>query len=151
MGTMHNNKIGLAGELRVMSELLLRGHNPAKSYLEEGVDLVLQNGLRIEVKSGHRCHSDTWGKAHRVTNNYLFTLRGGKRKFPQNLENCDFVILWCIDDDCFLIIPKKQITGTCVGICKISDGGKGKYIQYKNKWDLLEVKDESTNRSDDCS
>ena len=48
MPTQH---LGLAGELRVMSELLLRGHNPAKSYLENGADIILDNGTRIEIKT----------------------------------------------------------------------------------------------------
>lgn len=138
MRGMLRNKIGLAGELRVMSELLLRGHNPAKSYLEEGADIILESGLRIEVKSAHRCHHRRRGKevAH-----YLFTLRGGARKQPQSLIGCDFIITWCIDDSCFFIIPKREITGTCIAICRTSEDSRGRYSQYKNKWDLLEAKD----------
>ena len=135
MGTMISNKIGLAGELRVMSELLLRGHNPAKSYLEEGADIVLENGLRIEVKSGHRCH---YRQLAQSTKNYLFTLRSGRAKKPLSLCDCDFVVLWCIDDGCFFVIPRIKITTDSIGICRTSDDGKSKWIQYKNKWDLLE-------------
>ena len=54
MGNMFANKIGLAGEFRVMSELLLRDFNPAKSYLENGADIILDNGLKLEVKSAHK-------------------------------------------------------------------------------------------------
>ena len=42
---MKSNMIGLAGEFRVMSELLLRGHNPAKPYLEDGADFTGERGL----------------------------------------------------------------------------------------------------------
>jgi len=136
MGSMIGNKLGLAGEFRVMSELLLRGHNLAKSYLEEGADIILENGLRIEVKSGHRCHYQ--GK-YRKKGNYNFTFKGGARKTPQNLDGCDFVILWCIDDECFFIIPVGEISASCIGICNISP--KFKYYSYKDNWDLLEVKE----------
>jgi len=147
MRSISRNKIGLAGELRVMSELLLRGHNPAKSYLEQGADIVLENGLRIEVKSGHRCHYyyKRWeGNNREERKYYLFTLQGGARQQPQNLIECDFVVLWCIDDDCFFIIPKANIIGRAVGIYDTSDksrSNRGKHSQYKNRWDLLEVKD----------
>lgn len=136
MGTMLKDKIGLAGEFRVMAELLLKGHNPAKSYLEQGADIVLENGLRIEVKSGHRCHSNISGKYHTTRNNYSFVL---KRAQARSLETCDFLILWCMDDDCFFIIPVGVITGTCIGIATISP--KFKYFSYKDKWELLEVKE----------
>ncbi len=136
MGTLLNNKIGLAGEFRVMSELLLRGHNPAKSYLNEGADIILENGLRVEVKSAHRLYQ--YWRGGRTKKNYLFKVRGGKRQRPLSFLKCDFVVFWCIDDDCFLIIPKLKITGTAVSLCNISNNSRSKYIQYKNKWDLLE-------------
>ena len=41
---MDNSRLGLIGELKVMCELLLLGYNPAKSYLDNGVDLILENG-----------------------------------------------------------------------------------------------------------
>ena len=142
MGTMSGNRIGLAGEFRVMSELLLRGHNPSKSYLEEGADMMLENGLRVEVKSAHRCHwSSRKGTVILERNNYLFALKGGGRRKQQKLNDCDFLILWCIDDDCFLIIPREKITVTAIGINNLSDKSRNKYIIYKNKWELLEVQD----------
>ena len=102
MDGAYNNKVGLAGEFRVMAELLLRGHNPAKSYLNHGADIVIENNLRIEVKSAHKCHINTL-RQNRLY--YTFTLKGGKH----NLNECDFLILWCIDDDFFLIGPKEVV------------------------------------------
>ena len=127
------NKLGLAGEFRVMSELLLRGHNPAKSFLEEGADIILENGLRIEIKCGHRCNAQ---KGIYEQNNYLFSFCGGHKKQYSTLGDSDFVILWLLDDDCFLIIPSDKITGNCVGINKLSP--KLKYISYKDNWALLD-------------
>ena len=145
MDNLYNrNRIGLAGEFRVMSELLLRGHNPAKSFLEEGADMVLENGLRVEVKSGHRCHCSSWGERHRIRDSYLFTFRGGAKKRKPTLQDLDIAILWLMDDDCFLIIPSKMITGNCIGIDKLSS--KSKYAIYKDNWGLLDIPKEAHNR-----
>lgn len=142
MGTMACNRIGLAGELRVMSELLLRGHNPAKSYLEEGADLVLENGLRVEVKTGH---FRPRGKG--TVGMYQFTLKGGGRRRPQNLSACDYLILWCLEDDCFFIVPTSILIESqrVIGITKLVGGkgkyGAGKYLTYQDRWEQLnEVK-----------
>ena len=144
MGSMICNKIGLAGEFRVMSELLLRGHNPAKSYLEEGADIVLENGKRVEVKSGHKCHSShratDRGKGYRERGIYSFTLKGGGRRQQQNLVHCDFIILWCIDDDCFFILPMATVNVGAISIANTS--GDNKWMAYKNRWDLLKRAEE---------
>ncbi len=131
MDGIYNNKVGLAGEFRVMAELLLRGHNPAKSYLNQGPDIVLENNLRIEVKSAHKCHINML-RRNRLY--YTFTLKGG----THNLNDCDFLVLWCIDDDDFLIVPREVVTAkTIIGIDKLTPVSK--YFKYKNAWDLLEV------------
>ena len=127
-GSMRNNATGLAGELRVMSELLLRGHNPAKSYLESGPDIVLENNLRIEVKSCHRGLQN---------HNYNIVLKGGGRKKQQDLSDCDYLICWCIDDNLFLIIPKDKIKTSCIGIGKLTK--KSKYFEYIGQWDALKL------------
>ena len=128
MESKNRLKIGLAGELRVMSELLLRGHNPAKSYLNDGVDIWLESGIKIEVKAAHRLR-------HSGGRSYLFALKGGGRKQVQNLSQCDFIILWCMDEDCFFIIPKGEVTATAISIGTITP--KCKYYPFLGKWDLL--------------
>ena len=139
MKKLSGNRTGLAGELRVMSELLLRDHNPSKSYLEEGADLVLENGLRVEVKSSHLRK-----RQGSILPNYHFTLKGGSRQKPQNLAECEFLILWCIEDNCFFVVPLQIIPQSqrAIGITNIN--GNGKYQEYKERWSLLdrEVKDE---------
>ena len=131
MGTMTGNQIGLAGEFRVMCELLMRGHNPAKSYLEQGPDIILENGLRIEIKSAHRVK--TGGARF-----YYFTLNGSGPRKRQDLSGCDFMIFWCIDDDCFFIVPMADV-GTSACFTDVSTGARHRYATYLNKWDLLEV------------
>ena len=53
-----SSRLGLIGELKVMAELLLLGYNPAKSYLDDGIDLILDNGLKIQVKSIEKAGKD---------------------------------------------------------------------------------------------
>lgn len=132
-GTRQNNATGVAGELRVMSELLVRGYKPAKSYWDDGADLILFDGTQIEVKSAHLFN---WPRNSQST--YTFSLKGGGRKLPQNLSGCHFVILWCIEDNWFLIIPTKELTTVHIGIAKLPPSSK--YYKYKDAWYLLERK-----------
>lgn len=130
---MKPGMVGLAGEFRVMSELLLRGHNPAKSYLEDGADLILENGLRIEVKSAHK---GRWGRGIA----YNFDLRRGNRKSDPLHDTFDYVICWCIDDDWFYIIPNKILTAwvnITVYTTKRNFKSKSKYAPYREAWTQL--------------
>lgn len=130
---MERLRLGLAGEFRVMSELLLRGHNPSKSYLQDGADLTLENSLRLEVKSSHR-YADKRGTY------YMCNLKGGHRKQRQQLDSFDFLILWCVDDDVFYIIPKAEViltpSGT-IAFTTTSENARHRYAQYRERWDLL--------------
>jgi len=132
-GSRRNNATGVAGELRVMSELLLRGFKPAKSYWDDGADLILSDGTQIEVKSTH-----LFEYPEKSLSMYTFNLKGGGRKLPQNLDGCDFIILWCIEDNWFLIIPTNELTTVHIGISKLPPTSK--YHKYKDAWHLLERK-----------
>lgn len=126
--------LGLAGELRVMSELLLRGHNPAKSYLELGSDLILENGTRVEVKSGSV-------KKHGF---YSFNL-SEQHATP---FNCDYIICWCVNHDLFYIIPQGSIPAKAFCLKPIYDpkrknGHKQNYLKYerfREDWEQLGTK-----------
>lgn len=133
--SVRGSYIGVAGEFRAMSELFLRGHNPAKSYLEDGADLILENGAKIEVKSSHR--GKKLRKSGGKTPQYIFTFQGGRQK-RQDLSKIDFVICWCIDDDLFYVIPAKVIKTTAVQIGDISVGAKHKYDSYRGDWSQLD-------------
>lgn len=41
MTKITHKALGEAGEHRVMSELLFRGHNPFKASLDKGIDIIL--------------------------------------------------------------------------------------------------------------
>src|SRR4030042_306843 len=94
-------RLGLAGEHRVISELLLRNLSPSKTIVDEGIDLILENGKTIQVKAAHR--SDAGGRG------YKFTLDRNKR--VGNKLITDYYIFWLIDDDKFLIVPREKMNG----------------------------------------
>lgn len=134
--SINSNFIGLAAEFRVMSELLLRGYNPAKSYLENGADLILRNGKKIEVKSSNKRHQSS----NRNGKEYLFSIFGGGRNKQQNLNEMDFMILWCIPDNVFYIVPSNIINNkkrTSLCFCDTSPSAKHRYTPFREKWDLL--------------
>ena len=129
--------IGAAGELRVMSELFLRGYNPAKTYVDNGADLILQSGINIEVKCSTRSGSVRKADGRKRSGVYVFHLGGNKRKMPSK-EEIDFVICWCIDDNIFYIIPYSEINCIAISISDISETAKTKFVKYRNNWNVLE-------------
>jgi len=126
--------IGMAGELRVMSELLLRGFNPAKSYLDNGVDLILENGCKIQIKTSHKNLSAEPKREH-ARYQYHFNLQNWKtKKFCAS--NVDIVILWAIDDNIFFVIPALDIAGISA-LSFVPSYKTQKMRKYINNWEIL--------------
>ena len=128
-GGPESGQLGLAGEFRVMSELLLRGHNPAKSYLEYGADIVLENGLRLEVKTGHQ-----YDRLYK--NNYHFFTATGHGQRVVGHRDYDFLVCWCFDADVFYIVPQGSIPARKRFTLSISP--KSRYFPFRGAWNLLE-------------
>ena len=126
----HAKQLGLSGELRVMSELVMRNHNPAKPYLDNGSDLILENGLRIQVKTASNINYHKQGYKR-----YCFSFRNGYRN--QNLDNFDYAILWCVDDNIFYIVPPDMINHQTILISNTDDEARNRFAPYKERWDLL--------------
>ena len=122
-------RIGLAGELRVMSELLLRGHNPAKSYLDYGVDMILENGVRIQVKTASKAYQS---KTH--NGGYYFCTQRMESKEAAKLDELvDFLICTVPRDDAFFIIPTKIWNRKSNLYIPITL--RGKWAKYKDNWE----------------
>jgi hypothetical protein len=105
---------GQAGVYQVASQLLLRGFRVCFPAADgHGVDLVLESGMRIQVKTSHLGTYDrtpygaywfNFGKTK------FATATGALRKEKRNYsEQCDFVILWGIEDSKFWIVPSKEL------------------------------------------
>jgi len=142
-------KIGKAAELRVASELLFHGFVPSLTLENSEIDIILTNGIRIQVKGSTLT---TWkGAAPR----YVFNFKGwkrdenGVRRFEKhNLKNIDFVILWAIEDNLFFIFPVGEIRkrySYSIGFTpRTRTKRRGKncdlFMKYENKWNLLNSK-----------
>lgn len=117
-----NLQVGQVGVLRVMAELLLRGHSPYVPTVDDhGVDLMLATGTRIQVKTSSLNHIDnSSGKRIR----YQFRLNaaqymaGGIKKFKTrpkcHSKECEFLILHGVDENRFWIVPAFMADGKSV-------------------------------------
>jgi hypothetical protein len=139
---MHKNGLmGYAGELRVASELLLKGHEVFFGSGNSEIDIILGDGRKIQVKTS----SNVKRNVRYNHTGYYFTFRHWTKKKAQSLENIDFVICWLLNTDVFYIVPVEKLKG--VSSISINprrnrrNGGKRSKVDwdgFKNKWDLLE-------------
>ena len=132
------SELGTAGEHRVVSELLLRGHRPLLAVVDDGVDITLASGVTIQVKTANRPVRQNGG----VNLYYVFTLhstlkRGGRRYKTRRAFVADFLILWCVKDDKFYIIPAEKVgsrTSISIAAKPLRAGG---FLMYENDWSQL--------------
>ena len=135
--------LGEAAEHRVAAEILLKGMNVFFPALDEGVDLITDKGVRIQVKASGQEYSNTRGYTYPA---YLFCTR--RKKYINSrdktvrpkldVSKIDFLICWCVQHDWFFVIPASEVTQTMVniGIGTVEDGSS-KYSEYLNNWELL--------------
>ena len=132
-----NLAIGRAGDLRVASELLLRGCDVYLTLVDSGSDLVLGNGKRIQVKTARR-HYFQQGRQY---SRYTFSFKSWQKKenhYKRHaLENVDFVILWAVEDNTFFIIPADKIRGKYSISFALGRQSESGYLAFKDKWDSL--------------
>lgn len=135
MAEINNQEVGVAGELRVMSELILKGYNPAKSYIDNGVDIFLQDGRTIQVKTSRKkklIRGDNTGEAEC----YKFTLKRGEQKRAFSSNKVDLLICFGVETEDFWIIPAKKVdkkSQITIPFSKVT-----KYSKYKNEWKVIE-------------
>ena len=103
--------LGQAGVLRVASELMLRGFPVLFPAVDEGVDLFVEGGTRIQVKTTKMVLSG--GKSSfRLTPGYRMTRDGKVYLSARNFsEYCDFVVLFNVKLDKFWIVPAGLLDG----------------------------------------
>lgn len=101
---------GQAGVYRVLCELILRGHRPYSPATDIGVDILLEQGIRIQVKTTMRA------SVHRrfSEGTFLFSLSAAARIRAGAVISkqarvfsaaCDFIVLWAIEAERFWIVP----------------------------------------------
>jgi hypothetical protein len=112
---------GQAAVYQVASQLLMRGVNVSFPAIDDGVDLIVESGVRIQVKStrlynGHKnyphgayCfHFTRWTRSAHVK-----YLRGEKvdRRLRFS-DRSDVVVLWGVDQNRFWIVPALELDDT---------------------------------------
>jgi hypothetical protein len=145
---------GQAGVYAVVAQLLLRGHIPFFPAVDHGYDIMLDNGIRIQVKSA-RLFSSTMGKRNRHPwGAYGFDTRSAKldadgkmRRIARDYSQvADFFVLWGIDENRFWIVPTSELKGAAIiaSRAKIYDGPQYAKVRERNarwedNWEALNV------------
>jgi len=119
--------VGKAGEYRIMSELLMHNFNSIIPAIDEGVDVFLENGISIQIKT---------------TNTYLISLtqtgvEHGRQISKKRTFFADFMIVWVIPSDTFFIIPIEKIDTNKQSLWFKNNKQFDKYI---DNWSLLNNK-----------
>jgi hypothetical protein len=99
--------IGQAGVFRVASLLILKGHVPAFPSVDTGVDITLDNGMRLQIKSRSL-------QAHPAYPNGAYPFSTKENNFGKLKRDwtkvVDFLIFWGIDEDRYFIVPAHEAT-----------------------------------------
>ncbi len=111
-----NRLQGKAAEYRVASELLLRGLHTHFPSIEEGYDIMVGGGIRVQVKSTNLRHNSVtpngayWFRFRKVsnyrTNSCSIKWKNHPREFS---KECDFVVLVGVTQWRFWIIPAAEL------------------------------------------
>ena len=125
-----NLSLGKAGELRVASELLLRGYEIFLTVTDTGVDLILGNGKRLQVKTARK---NKYG-------GYMFSLKAwrkaGRPPKAQSFTDVDYLICWTVNDGAFFVIPTSHVDGR-MAINIHPNSSKSQFMVFKNNWEML--------------
>lgn len=120
--TPNNLSTGQAGVYQVASQLLLRGFNPLFPSVDHGADLIVEGGVRIQVKSGRirrlknakfyydGCYWLTLARTKVIRYAVGERVQRGV-KIEDWTEFCDVVIFWGITENRFWIIPSRLLNG----------------------------------------
>jgi hypothetical protein len=111
---------GQAGVYTVAGQLLLRGINPGFPAVDCGADIITDWGTRIQVKCAYR-HASMWGGSYHFALSSgltMYTAGNGYKKGPLSEKGprifsneCDFFVLWGINDNRFWILPAAMLDG----------------------------------------
>lgn len=135
---------GQAGVYQVASQLCSRGFNPHFPAVDIGADLVIDAGIRIQVKTTHLktstqypngvywfgLHKTVIKKRMQVCENRLFS------------PDCDFVVLWGIEQNKFWVVPAAVLDSVQVLAIRpdplFKDCLSVTMRQYENAWEQIQ-------------
>ncbi len=150
--------IGIAGELRIRSELIIRGLYPAVFDYDDGTDIILSNGKKLGVKTASHpiYHKQSYSWRYHFSVKVQKLREGdGKATYKKVYRerdwsaSVDYWVLWCIEHDMFFIIPRKEVPNTKFAFVVPAPESvrkykkhtwkksQSKYEKYKNNWEQL--------------
>lgn len=130
---MSTRSLGTSGELAVKAILEKKGYQ-VKWTAKNGLDLTVNNGLFVEVKTAN-CFYDSKRKHY----SYHFTLQKSR---PTYKGRADIVfVLRCLSQPpCHFVIPSSLLPVVLTSLVisgKDPRTYKGKYSQFLEAWDLI--------------
>ncbi len=154
---------GQAGVWAVAAQLAIRGHIPIFPGVDYGWDLMIENGLRLQVKTA-RLYSQRKRKISTYPG-YQFNLTKTRVSATKCMKSvtrdwrqvADFFVLWGVDENRFWIVPTTERNKRAIRFCQYEPieqdvtgrlkGGKNlQYAQamqrkaaYEGRWDLLDL------------
>jgi hypothetical protein len=113
--------VGKAGELATAAQIMVRGLNVFFPAADKGVDVLAENGCRIQVKTGKMRCSPSVSRLYRggvysfhfPKSRYMATAKGEVKSTPRRKfsEYCDVVVLWGVEQNRFWVVPAEQLDG----------------------------------------
>lgn len=158
--THRNILVGMAGVYAVAEQMCLHNHVPVFPGVDIGVDLMTEDGLKIQVKSAclSRHKQFPGGCYHFAVHCSDVQKRGKiyqKRQMTEYAEICDFVIMVGLTEGRFFVVPASEVKGSVLLESKNHQAlklehGIGKYnrtapsfrskmLEYEDAWHLLDV------------
>ena len=149
-----------AAEWAVASQLAMRGRVPMFPAVDLGYDLLLDNGLRLQVKCSSLRRNNQGMKEISHNLGYLFDLRRGawfstEKRFRKTglrpySEVADYFVLWGIEENRFFIVPttpnraaiwfnSKIATSRSHNRNKFDKNTEDRLREFEDRWDLLDV------------
>lgn len=148
---------GQAGVWQVASQLAMRGHVPCFPGVDFGCDLVLDNGLRIQVKCatlrvihGQNYPEGAYGFQLRRSAWFSNEKKAKRSSLHPYSEVADFFVLWGIDEDRFFIVPTSH-AGKAIWFGRRGFNSKSnnrtvygrvtaeRIAEFEDRWDRLDV------------
>jgi hypothetical protein len=120
--------LGITFQEKCADELINKGYKVENTTTQAVYDLLVNNNIRIDVKSG--C-------AYLNKDNCRLHSFGINKKYP----SCDLYIIYALDElgkstERTFIIPSKELK-----LITMCIGKNSKYNEYINRWDLIDIYD----------
>jgi hypothetical protein len=131
---------GQAGVYAVASKLCLLGHVPFFPGVDYGYDLVIENGIKLQVKAAYASLASDKRDMYPWPS-YRFDMRVSKPNAHGKMERmnrhyrkvADFFVLWGIDENRFWIVPTSEIKGATVLFTRGKRYGSDRYIKQRTQ------------------